>query len=141
MIIEPFSPRHLWEIDLQPAQRSWYLYASPEYAESLARGMAYTARVRGRIVACGGILPVDEDTGHLWCFLAAEAGRHFVRLHRTAQRFLRVAGKRVLVATSEADFVDGCRWLELLGFQRASRSRLPKYGPDGADHICYEKVL
>jgi len=140
MIMEPFKPEHLWAINLQPAQRSWYSYASPEYAERLANGLAYTGRSYGRIIVCGGILDIDATTGHLWCFLASGARSHFIRLHRTAQRFIDLTGKRTLYATSEAHFEDGCRWLDLLGFKRCDEL-LHGFGPDGADHILFSRVI
>jgi hypothetical protein len=139
MVIEPFRPEHLWQIDLQPAQRNWHVYGTREYAQSLCEGIAYTGRVNGRIIACAGLIEIDENSGHMWSFLSVDARRHFVRLHRTAVRFLQVTGKRKLIATSEQYFVDGCRWLELLGFERGRD--LPAFGIDGADHYLYEKVL
>lgn len=139
MIIETFKPEHLWEIQLQPAQRSWYRYASRPYAEMLANGLAYSGRIRGQLVVCGGVIDMDEDTGHLWCFLSVQARCYFVRLHRATIRFLKLTGKRRLIATTEADFEDGCRWLEMLDFQR--KESMPNAGPDGCDHISYEKVM
>lgn len=140
MIMERFRPEHLWQINLQPAQRSWYEHASPEYAEALAQGLAYTGRNRHRrIIVCGGIIDIDANTGHLWCFLAMGARPYFVRLHRTAQRFIDLTGKQTLYATSEAHFEDGCRWLELLGFKR-NDELLHGFGPDGADHVLFSRV-
>lgn len=142
MRIEPFKPEHLWQIDLQPAQCSWYEYGTDAYAAELALGLGYTLRIAGRIVLCGGIIEVDARTGHLWCFLSVDARHYLVRLHRAARRFLEVTGKRHLIATTESDFADGCRWLEMLGFTRRAGAEglLPKAGPDGRDHILYEKV-
>lgn len=139
MIMERFQARHLQQIDLQPAQLpTWKAYGSPAYASALENTLAYTGRIRGRIIVCGGIIDVATDTGHMWCFLSRDARHHMVRLHRTAQRFLKVAGKQRLCATSEVGFDDGCRWLDLLGFERTDLLRA--YGPDGSDHYLYEKV-
>lgn len=136
--MEKFKPEHLWQIELQDAQRSWYDYASVEYAQSLADGLAYTGRMRGCILVCGGVIDTGPEVGHLWCFLSRQARHHFLRLHRTTLRFMQLTGKRRLIATAEAHFADGCRWLEMLGFERGEL--LPNAGPDGCDHIKYEKV-
>jgi hypothetical protein len=140
MILEAFKPEHLSEIDLHDSQRSFYAYeARDAYARDLARGLAYTVRLNDRIMICGGVLPVDESTGHLWCFMSKYAGRHMLALHRVTGRFMEVSGKKTLHATTDADFPHGCRWLEMLGFKQASI--LHNYDPAGRDHILYTKVL
>lgn len=139
MLMERFQAEHLLQIDMQPVQlRTWQRYGSQEYARELAEGMAYTGRLFGRIIVCGGIIDTGPDSGHLWSFISRDACRHFIRLHRTARRFLDVSGKRHLSATTEVTFDDGCRWLEMLGFSRSTF--LAGYGPDGANHYLYERV-
>lgn len=140
MILEAYQPDHLFEIDLHESQSSWYAYNErPAYARELARGLAYTVRIAGMIIICGGVLPVDESTGHLWCFMSKHAAKHMLTVHRVTQRFMQVSGKQTLYATAEADFPHGCRWLELLGFKQSAV--LYKYDPLGRDHILYTKVL
>jgi hypothetical protein len=140
MILEAYKPEHLREIDLHDSQRSFYDYeARDAYARELARGVAYTVRLEGQIMICGGVLPVDNTTGHLWCFMSRFAGKHMLALHRVTRRFIEVSGKHTLHATTEADFPDGCRWLEMLGFRQAAV--LHRYDPAGRDHILYTKVL
>lgn len=101
----------------------------------LARGLAYTLRIDGRLIACAGVIEISPTQGHLWSFLSVHAPRHMVRLHKIARRFLEVSGKRQLVATTEIDFPDGSRWLEMLGFLKVGC--LDHYGPDGRDHHLY----
>jgi hypothetical protein len=140
MILEEFKPEHLDEIDLQDEQRSWYEYEQRlEYARGLTRGLGYTVRVAGQIIVCGGVLPVDQSTGQLWCFMSKYARTHLITVHRVALRFMQISGLPTLYATSEADFANGCRWLLMLGFKQSAV--LHKYGPDGRDHILYTKVL
>jgi RimJ/RimL family protein N-acetyltransferase len=140
MILEAYSPEHLREIDLQDSQRSFYEYeARDEYAIELTRGLAYTVRIEGTIMVCGGVMSVDESTGHLWCFMSRSAGKHMLALHRVTRRFMEVSGKKTLHATTDADFPRGCRWLEMLGFSQAAI--LHDYDPAGRDHILYTKVL
>lgn len=138
MTIEPFSPSHLDEIDLQPAQTSWLEHRDPNYARELARHVAVTARVEGVVVACAGIISLDRDVGHAWAFVARNAGRHFIRFRRAVARLFEVSGKSRILANTECDFAFGCRWLEMLGFERLEL--LKECGPDGRDHWLYLKV-
>lgn len=134
MIVRPFKPEDMAAIDLQDAQRparDLLLELAPDYATG---GPAYTAEQDGRIVACAGVLAVGSY-GALWSALAR--GAPMLALHRAALRFLSVHRFRLMQATAAAHFADGCRWLEMLGFER--RNVLPQPGPDGAMHVLYER--
>jgi hypothetical protein len=140
MILEAFKPEHLREIELHESQRSFYDYgARDQYAQELTRGLAYTVRLDGQILICGGVLPVDQSTGHLWCFMSKFAGKHMLAVHRVTRRFIEVSGRKTVYATTEADYPRGCRWLEMLGFRQSAI--LHQYDPAGRDHILYTKVL
>jgi hypothetical protein len=138
MTIEPFKPEHLDEIDLQPGQASWRDYRSAEYALELALHTAITARAEGRIMACAGVVPVGEEDGMVWALVARDAGRYFLKFRSMVGRLFEVSGKKRIFANTECEFSAGCRWLELLGFERIER--INAYGPDGRDHYLYEKV-
>lgn len=128
MTVAPFKPEDLDEIDLQPGQTSWIDNRDPEYAQELARHLAVTARAGTRIVACAGVLPLDRDVGIAWAFVARDAGRHFVRFRRMVLRMLQISGKRRMLATTECDFAMGCRWLQILGFERIDTDVLEVLG-------------
>lgn len=136
MTIEPFKPEHLDEIDLQPAQTSWLAHRDPRYAASLCDGVAVTARENGVVLACAGVLPLDRDVGHAWAFVAR--GQKMIRFRGYVRRLFEVCGKSRILANTEADFTEGCRWLELLGFEFLES--LPNCGPDGRDHLLYVRV-
>jgi RimJ/RimL family protein N-acetyltransferase len=61
-----------------------------------------------------------------------------VVLDRAVRRLLSLRSFRRIEASTEADFKQGCRWLEMLDFQ--SEGLMRKYGPDGADHIRYARI-
>lgn len=136
MTIHPFKSADLDEIDLQDAQTSWLAHRDPAYAEALASGVAVTAREDGRVLACAGVLSLDRDVGHAWAFVAR--GQSMIRFRGYVRRLFEVCGKSRILANTEADFVEGCRWLELLGFKRLER--LDACGPDGRDHWLYLRV-
>lgn len=122
-----FERKHLKELNLQPIQRSIPLADQP-----YEQGDAYTV-LTDRVVACGGVV-WTEGGCHLWALIAENAP--LLTLHRIAQRALGVYSGRI-TATTEVDFPQGCRWLEMLGFKRLKP--LIGFGPNGKDHYLYER--
>lgn len=137
MIVQPFRTWHLEEIELQPAQTSWKRYGTIPYAQHLEAGTAFTAREGSRVIACAGVLPIERDVGTLWAFLAVGARLHLLRLGRMALRLCQVSGYARVVTSTESDFPQGCRFLELLGFSFVDT--IEGFGPDGRDHHFYAR--
>ena len=139
MRIVRFDPSHLWQIRAQAHQVAVVSrYLTDQYAEILSAGLAYTGFDGTRVVACAGIVTQFAGVGTLWGVLADDSRGHFLAIHRTALRVLGMARLRRLEASSEVDFPQGCRWLELLGFQ--SEGVMRSYGPDGKDHHRYARI-
>lgn len=132
----PYSPEHVRRLRLQPSQ---LMALSPEVQPHLENlglaGLAFTGISRGEVIACAGVAPSGLGSATLWGFISAGAKPYFVRLHRSAERMLRLRPFRRIEASSEVDFEPGCRWLELLGFEAEGVMRA--YGPDGKDHMRY----
>jgi len=125
-------------MQLQERQAYALSVLPPEYLDSLGLvGPSASAEVGGRIIACAGIA-TWVGMGTLWAFVAHDAGPHFVRLDRYVRRLLNLVPLRRIEASTEVDFSQGCRWLELLDFQ--SEGILRKYGPNGEDHMRYARV-
>lgn len=140
MNIIPFEPSHVERIQLQDAQRYVISHICVEYLKHLqAVGPALSAEYEGRILACAGVAFQGFGMGVLWAFVSKDAGRHFVTLDRCVRRLLTCAPdlKRIEAAT-EASFKQGCRWLELLGFEQEGLMR--RYGPNGEDHYRYALI-
>jgi RimJ/RimL family protein N-acetyltransferase len=139
MIVAPFHASDLCEMRLQPSQAGELVHLDPSALELLAGGLAFTGRIDGRPVACAGIVPSAYGSGAMWAFLAADAGPYMLRLTRAGLRMLEIARLRRVEANVPADFVAGCRWLPILGFELEGLMR--KYGPDGSDHYRYARTL
>ena len=95
------------------------------------------AFVDDRVLLCGGVATFGQH-GILWGLLAFDAGRHMVRLHRGVERFLAIQRVRRIEATVEDGWPVGCRWLEMLGFEREGAMR--GYGENGETHIRFGRV-
>lgn len=128
---QEFAAEHAFEIEPQDAQLSMGAELFDTIAARAAFGNAYSLRVDGRLVACGGV--VETELGaHLWAVLAREAPMLVV--HRAVRRFLSLFAAIDLHATVEAGFAPGCRWLEMLGFMRIGT--FERFAA-GVDHIHY----
>lgn len=139
MIVVPYEPAHVIGMQLQKRQAFALSYLSLGYLSELKRlGPSATALVDGHVIACGGIAVQSFGQGTLWAFVAQEAGPHMVRLDRCIRRLIAIPKLRRIEATTEEGFVQGCRWLELLGFQYEGPLR--RYGPAGEDHVRYARV-
>lgn len=139
MNVIPFEPHHVETFELQASQRYMVSHLCVEYLKALqAVGPALSAAVDGQIIACSGIAFQGFGMGVLWAFVSQSAGKHLVRLDRITRRILTLADLRRIEATTEASFPQGCRWLELLGFEREGLMRA--YGPDGADHYRFARI-
>ena len=139
IVIERFRPEHFERIELQPSQAYVRAHTPRAKLEELAAaGPAYAALVGDRVLACGGLAERGPDAGILWSFIARDAGRHFVRLHRYVCRFLETVDRPEIFATCRSDFAEGRRWLELLGFDFLTP--LGPYGPAGVPHDLFLRV-
>ena len=139
MIITRFRPEHLAALRLQPAQASFGQYvADLEYGRKLDNGHAFTGLDGDRIVGCAGLVEMWENRAMAWALLAADAGRHFVTIHRAVAGFFEQAKWRRIEATVDSDFAAGQRWIKLLGFEH--EGRLKAYSPDGRDHDLFARV-
>lgn len=137
--IARFVPAHFEALEPQPAQLYVREHTSPEQLRELAEcGPAYTVLEGERVIFCGGLREYDAARGVLWSFVAADAGAHFVRIHRYVARFLEVFDRAHIQATCRTGFAAGARWLTMLGFTW-SRSIGP-YGPGGVSHELFERV-
>lgn len=139
MIVEPFRPEHLERLMLQPRQeRARHLFENPGYGQCLANGLAYAAVEGDTVLACAGLLPMWEGRAEAWALMGSDLKRNFVAIHHAAQRFLSIADFRRIEAVVDAEFCNGKKWMERLGFQPEGLMRA--YTPDGRDCIRYAKV-
>ncbi len=130
MMIEPFKPEHLDAIELRDTTLIGPIKSQlPTYAE----GEAWTV-CTDRIICCSGLIPTTLGA-HLWAVIAKDAP--MIVLHKIALRAFGVYRLRIS-ATVEAGFLPGCRWLEMLGFERVAIA--PKCGHDGGDHYVYART-
>ena len=142
MIVEPFKPFHIALLRAQGVQSAQLREVSivPLNYESVAQplGPAVTVFDSGRVILCGGIVIQAPGRGECWALMSAEAGRHLLWLTRAIERFTTMQEWQRLEASVEKGFRDGCRWVELLGFE--FEGEMKAYGLNGETHLRYARI-
>lgn len=139
-MIVAFKPHHLESLRLQDSQAVVQpMLADPTYGESLVEaGPAYSAVDGDAVFACAGLFPLWDGRACAWALIAAEAGQHFVAIHKAVRRALTLHAFRRVETVVRTDFAAGHRWARMLGFQREATMR--GYAPDGHDYDLYARV-
>lgn len=142
MDIVEFKAEHLSQMDLQDGQSYLSDLLSHEQAKAIEHTeWAFTGVCNGRVMACGGILPVWPGRGMTWAYLSDKAkASAFVQVHRAAKAIVDNCFLHRLEATVDVDFEPGHRWVKLLGFDLEAPV-LKNYRPDGGDCSLYARVL
>lgn len=100
---------------------------------------SYTGMVEGEVIFCAGLVQ-QWPTRHIaWALLNRQKAPTHMKwiTHSARSRLEGVKGRIEL--TVRADFPQGQRWAELLGFN-IETPRLEKFGPEGEDHIGYVRL-
>jgi hypothetical protein len=140
MNLVDFDPRHIREMRLQEAQVWALSVIPPVYTEALNRlGPAVTAMDGETILASAGIVGSGFGSGTLWGFVSQDAGKHMVSIIKVLNRLLVFVQLRRIEASTETDFKQGCRLLELVKFK--NEGVMESYGADGRDHFRYARIF
>jgi hypothetical protein len=73
-----------------------------------------------------------------WTYLGQNTQRDMVRITKEALRKLSEVKGRIEM-TVRADYRQGLRWAEMLGF-RVETPLLEKFGPFGEDHVGFVRI-
>lgn len=139
------TPADSIAIDVQPMQRldgfgedrwdasKWRdLVMQSDWCEQAIRN--------GRTVALAGWTRLWPGVVHAYASIACDCGPSMLAVTRRVRQAMHEAkGVRRFQTSVRADFAAGHRWAALLGFE--PEGVLSCYGPDGADHILYAKVV
>jgi len=144
--ILPFEARHAEALRLRPEAASVLGRLGPQ--AQLARGYAaagpaWTLMAADGPLACGGAVRFWPGVGELWCWLGREADGWNVALARATRRrvdaLFQEHGFRRAQAHVRADDERALRFARFLGLEL--EGRCPGYGPDGAEHHLYGRVV
>lgn len=139
MIIVPFESQHLEQINLQDSQAYFGSMIEPDWGPSLMQaGPCFSAIHDGAVLASSGVIKHWENRATAWALLSKDATPHFVRIHRAVSRFLDLTDFKRVEAFVDADFEEGHRWIQMLGFEREGYMR--SFSPNGNDAILYARI-
>jgi len=140
MKIVPFHPQHLEALILQPSQSLLAGYFKEGYGEALVKsGPSFTGvDDDGNVVGCSGVVEQWENRAIAWALLSDWSGKHFVKIHKAVKRFLDSTDYRRIEAFVDAEFEQGHRWVNMLGFEREGYMRA--FNPDGRDAVLYARI-
>jgi RimJ/RimL family protein N-acetyltransferase len=139
MDVVPFEASHIKSIMLQPQQQQFFQYFNPDYAEALKEsGPAFTGICDGRILGCAGVVKQWENRAIAWALLSGDLGNEFVRIHRAVKRFLDMTEFNRIEAHVEANFEQGHRWIQMLGFTQ--EGYMKEFNPNGGDACLYARL-
>ena len=140
MNIVPFEPDHLKRLLLQPSQAIMQpALSKPEYAENLYKaGPAYSLVDGDAVLASMGLVPQWEHRAVAWGLISAEAGPHFILIHKAVHRTMALHPYRRIETSVDCNFRQGHRWARLLGFEHEGRMRA--FTQDGRDCDLYARI-
>ncbi len=115
-----------------------------EYLDAMALpGHGFSLVNNGHLIFSAGVYPVWKGLGEAWVIPSDLIKPHRRQLVTYVREYLdRLVEEneyRRVQATVRADFDAGHRFIEFLGFQR--EAMLEAYGPDGADHVQYARLM
>ncbi len=146
MIVRPFKASDVDLIELQPRQAAaWRQHAAGHDISAAVTHGGWSVFHGEQLLLCGGVIARRSDEPLLWSLISVHASRHMLGLLRVTERFLQVCGHPFVYATTECEFASGCRFLELLKFERLTdaddKAVVMQPFVDGVDHYIYERVL
>jgi RimJ/RimL family protein N-acetyltransferase len=139
MHIVPFQPQHLEVMVLQPSQKGFSDYFDPQYGAALMNGgPCFTALNNDEVLGCSGVIKQWDNRAIAWALISEFSGKNFVGIHRAVSRFLDLSEFNRIEAFVDADFEQGHRWIQMLGFEREGYMR--QFSPDGRDSVLYARL-
>jgi hypothetical protein len=144
MRVVDFQPQHLTEIKVQGAQ-TFELY-DPVSGPSLQKaGPCFTVLDGETVIACMGLIDVWPNGTHtryiVWALISECGPVNFLKITRRARNWLAAQSGPVRVeATVAANFKQGHRWVDLLGFKCETPDGMEGYSPYGDRFFLYSWV-
>jgi hypothetical protein len=139
MHIVPFQPKHFEIMVLQPSQKVFSDFFDPSYGPALeAGGPCFTAIDGENVLACSGVIKQWDNRAIAWALISEFAGKNFVRIHKAVNRFLESTEFKRVEAFVDADFEQGHRWIQMLGF--VPEGYMKCFTPAGKDAVLYARI-
>jgi hypothetical protein len=139
--VVPFSEQHILPLLEQPINRGLKDFFLSGRARELETSGSVTLMRDGQVLLVGGVLPLWEGRGIVWCMFNEESRNFGVTVFRHLRRYvdLKLKTFRRIEVCVPYDFDHGKRRVEMLGF-KLECAHARKYLPDGSDCALYAMV-
>lgn len=136
MIIKPYKPEHLSQIEPREYERELRDKSGVDYSYTFMNGPAYTVFDGDIPVMAGGIVKLWPEVGEVWLFLSPWFTTHvktgYQLIRELFEAVLKVNHFRRIQTPICASMPGNIRLVEHLGFECEGTMR--RWGPDGQDY-------
>jgi RimJ/RimL family protein N-acetyltransferase len=131
MIFVPFNELQLSGLNVREEQREEFLNHL-QYLPAYANTYAFTAMYDGEVIAMGGVVTVQPGNGELWALFSDKLPRYRKSIIKEVKWHIENMMTEYvrLQAQVRADFPQGQRFVEWLGFEKVGLDRMYANGRD-----------
>ncbi len=141
LTLAPMTPDHVLALTPQHKQADMPADARVDTALALSsQGGAWAVLDGGEVLAIAGVAEQWPGRGLAWCLLSKDAGRRMVGITRMVGRYLGALDYRRIEMYVDAQFCEGCRWAELLGFKNETPEGMDGFFPNGNRAFMYGRT-
>lgn len=138
--VHPFRPDHIGAFTNHAGQEH-LVEALPaeELDRATSTGAHYTLKAGSQVVACMGVVHINDYRASAWTLLQRLAPARFISVHRAAWHLLRIQPYMRIEAYVDPTMAPATRWMRMLGF-RLETPYKPFFFPDGrgaAEWVLY----
>ena len=135
-----YKKEHLIEILKHPSQTETAKFVSDSDAAAIEhQEYAATVLKDGVPIAALGLMKYWDGRYEAWGFLLNGNRESFLYIHNRVRKFLESSLIRRIEATVDMDFLNGHKWVLMLGF-KSECDTLKSYGPTGNDYRLYTLI-
>jgi hypothetical protein len=137
---KPCQPWHIHEIDVQAAQRYEVAFNHGVTGELVRSSFALSAWDGDRCLGAGGYRRVWDGRAVAWIVLAGALGPAMRPVVRQLRAALDMCPARRIEMTVRADFLNGMRLADVLGFRCETPDGMQAFFPDGSDAYLFVRI-
>lgn len=135
-----FKAEHYFKLNEQEATSYVNAFMSEKAIKALENNEhSYSIFINGRLIACAGLVQFWHGRAEAWAMIDKDCRKEFVALHNIVKRFLKACPVKRVEAVVDANFEQGHKWVNYLGFT-IEAPLMKAYGINGGDCTLYSRV-
>lgn len=136
--LAPMTEAHVLALTPQRRQADMPTEDRVDTAMALSsQGAAWAVLDGDTVLAVAGVAEQWPGRGLAWCLLSRDAGSRMLGITRMVSRYLGALDYRRIEMYVDAQFGEGCRWAELLGFKNETPDGMEGFFPNGNRAFMY----